>query len=118
MLRIILFFIKDRLESKLNDYYNQIFNEFGVPANHLEKLNSLKRELRLRCNAVIKNDKTLNVLANIEKETREKREKEQAKPRSFQQLLTEININNGTRYKMEDTTVKEFYTILETFKQA
>lgn len=116
MLKVILFFLKSRLESKLSQYYNQIFKEFGVPANHLETANSLKRELRLRCDAVIKNDKTLSVLANIEKETRETRDKDQKKPRSFQQLLTEINISRSTRYTMKGTNVKEFYTILETVK--
>jgi hypothetical protein len=118
LFRLVIRILKVRIESKLDDLYNQVFKEFGAPVAHLEKTRSLKKELRLRCDAVIKNDKTLEVMANIEAETRETINKESGKGIGIEQSLMSINLDKGTKYDMNTTTVSEYYNIINVLNNA
>ena len=116
--RLLIRILKGSIESKLDDLYNQVFKEFGVPVAHLEKTRSLKAETRLRCDAILKNDKTLEVLANIEAETRETISREGGKGISIERSLSNINLEKGTKYNMNNTTVSEYYNIINVLNNA
>ena len=114
---IILRILKQKLVEQLDKYHNQIFKEFGVPEEHLLEVASLKKELRLRCDAIIKNDSSKNVLAEIEKETREGKKKE-VKGKKIGSILAEINLNKGTRLTIDNTTVKQYYETINAINNA
>ena len=114
---IILRILKQKLVEQLDKYHNQIFKEFGVPEEHLLEVASLKKELRLRCDAIIKNDSSKNVLAEIEKETREVKKKE-VKGKKIGSILAEINLNKGTRLTIDNTTVKQYYETINAINNA
>ena len=118
LFKIITTILKSKVQTKLDELYNQAFERFGVPLSHIEKANSLRKELKLRCDSIIKKDKTLETLANIEKETRETIESKQSKGDTFQNVLSSINLEKGTRYNMNDTSVEEFYSIMKKLNDA
>ena len=118
LLKVLVTVLKSEIEHKLDTLYNQVFERFGVPAEHIEKANSLRRELKLRCDAIINKDKTLEVMANIEKETRETKESKKVKGDTFQGILTSINLEKGTKYNMNSTSVEEFYSMMNKLNNA
>jgi len=118
LFKLIIAILKSKVESKLDELYNQTFERFGVPIEHIEKNNSLRKELRLRCDSIIKKDKTLEVMANIEKETRETKESKKGKGDTFQGVLTSINLEKGTKYDMNSTSVEEFYSMMNKLNNA
>jgi hypothetical protein len=73
--------------------------------------------LRLRCDAIIKNDSSKNVLAEIEKETREGKKKD-VKGKKIGSILAEINLNKGTRLTIDNTTVKQYYETINAINNA
>lgn len=114
---IILRILKQKLFEQLDKYHNQIFKEFGVPEQHLLEVASLKKELRLRCDAIIKSDSSKTILADIEKETREGKKAEN-KGRTIGSILAEINLNKGTNYTIDNTMVKQYYETINVMNNA
>jgi len=117
LVKIILRILKQKLFEQLDHLHNQIFKEFGVPESHLLEVASLKKELRLRCDAVIKNDSSKTILADIEKETREGKRKE-VKGDTIGGILADINLNKATHLTIDNTTVKEYYDIINKLNNA
>jgi len=115
--KILLRILFNRLESQLNKYHNQIFKEFGVPEDHLLEVASKKKELRLRCDAIIKNDPSKVILADIEKENREGL-KNSKKYKTIESTLASINLNKGTNLTIDNTTVKEYYNYIKELNEA
>ena len=118
LFKVVVAILRSKIESKLDELYNQAFDRFGVPLEHIEKAMSLRKELKLRCDAILKKDKTLEVMANIEKETRETMESSKGKGDTFQGVLTSINLEKGTKYDMKSTSVEEFYSMMNKLNNA
>lgn len=101
------------LDTRLDYFYGDIFRKYGTPQSYEDRALSLQRELELRCDAIIYNDASIELLADIEKTSREDKEKGFI-PKSFQSVLVDINLNSGTNFKMKDTTLEEYYELIKS----
>lgn len=102
-------------EQYFNDLYDQYLQKRGLSEQYRRILNCVKKIALLECDYVIKNDRFLLTLIDIEREKYKQLTKVTGKEVSIEKTLIFLSKWIGYRLDPKQITVLEYYNILEEY---
>ena len=109
-------------EKKLNEAYEVIYDdflkEFGVGKKQKEVFNEMKKLALLECDLVIKGDEFTKTKIEIQRAKLEQLKKGANRGMTTDKTLIYLSKWLGYKINAKETTVKEYYNILEEYGKA
>ena len=109
-------------ENKLEEYFNELYDDFllhfGVGKKQKEIFTEMKKLAILECDLVIKGDEFLKTKIEIQKMKIENLKRNSEVGLSIEESLVYLSKWLGYKLNVKETTVKEYYTILEQYGKA
>lgn len=109
-------------EAKLEIYFNELYDNFllnfGVGKKQKEVFTEMKKLAILECDLVIKKDEFLKTKIEVQKKKIENLKRNSEVGLSIEESLIYLSKWLGYKLSAKETTIKEYYTILEQYGKA
>lgn len=109
-------------EAKLEIYFNELYDNFllnfGVGKKQKEVFTEMKKLAILECDLVIKKDEFLKTKIEVQKKKIENLKRNSEVGLTIEESLIYLSKWLGYKLSAKETTIKEYYTILEQYGKA
>ena len=109
-------------EAKLEIYFNELYDNFllnfGVGKKQKEVFTEMKKLAILECDLVIKKDEFLKTKIEVQKKKIENLKRKSEVGLTIEESLIYLSKWLGYKLSAKETTIKEYYTILQQYGKA
>lgn len=109
---------KEKLEIYFNELYDNFLLNFGVGKKQKEVFTEMKKLAILECDLVIKKDEFLKTKIEVQKKKIENLKRNSEVGLTIEESLIYLSKWLGYKLSAKETTIKEYYTILEQYGKA